>query len=366
MLAKLLGAIDKQEFRSVVYSMMHLGPVSDLIRNQGIEVYSLGMKQGTPDPRAVLRLARAVRKWKPDIIQTWMYHADLLGGIVGKLCGNVPVVWNIRHSGLFTLSDSRSTFRVGQLCARLSRWLPSGIISCAESARRSHAELGYANEKMKVIPNGFDLNRFRPRPDAGRFCLKHFGIPETVRFICLVGRFDHQKDHQTFFAAAGKFHARCSDVLFVACGEWIDYCNPALVAMIEQAGVRENTLLLGRRTPDEIANLMSRSTVFTSSSRGEGFPNVIGEAMGCGAICVVTDAGDSAHIVGDTGCVVPRETPQALADSWIQAIELPEGERKKASAASRRRIEQNFTIQTAALRYRDYYIETAKKSRTGQ
>lgn len=357
MLFKLLSAMDRNRFSNIVYSLIEPGPTADRIRGLGIEVHTLGMKQGLPDPRAILRLARAVGKWKPDVIQTWMYHGDLLGGLVGRLICGIPVVWNVRHSDFHPEGTPWLSYRVAELCAALSARVPEAIVFCAHSSLTIHRGLGYRGRKMIVIPNGFDLAAYRPQSGAGALCEERFGIPRNARLVSLIARYHPQKDHATFLAAAKICAARFPETVFALCGDGITDANEELTRAIENAGLRGRTLLLGRRPAAEIALLMSRSSLVTSSSSwGEAFPNVLGEAMACGAVCVATDVGDSAYIVGDTGFIVPLRSPGELAQAWMQVLEMDEETRLSLGEAARTRVEANFSLPVIASRYENLYL----------
>jgi glycosyltransferase involved in cell wall biosynthesis len=286
-----------------------------------------------------------------------MYHADLLGGLVGKLFFGVPVVWNIRHSDLHPEANHWMTLRVAKLCGLLSAWAPARIVCCAESGRIIHTRIGYRTSKMVVIPNGFDLEAYRPRPDADVICLERYGIPRHIDLISLIARYHPQKDHATFIAAAKLYHARSPETIFALCGDGITSANGELMNLIGQAGLEGRVFLLGRRAPADIALIMSRSSLITSSSSEEAFPNVIGEAMACGTVCVVTDVGDSAYIVGDTGVVVPARSPEELAKGWMRILNMDEHTRAALGRAARHRVETKFGLPAIALRYQDLYVE---------
>ncbi len=358
-LIKLLARMDGERFHNIVYSMMEPGALAENVLRSGVEVRTLGMTRGVPDPRALIRLVRGIREWHPAVLQTWMYHADLLGGLAGRLSKNLPVVWNIRHSDLKSGSDKRMTIRIAKICAQLSPTLPDRIVCCAESSRQAHSQLGYKPSKMVVIPNGFDLDSYKPIPDARQLCEQRFGIPAGAEVVSLIARYHPQKDHATFFAAANLFSRDYPNVCFVLCGDGIENDNKELTSLAEKAGVVKNTRLLGRRNATEIALLMSRSALTSSVSRGEGFPNVVGEAMACATICVVTDVGDSAYIVGDCGIVVRPGSPQELAEGWRRVVSMNALERRTMGEAARRRVEQNFRIQTLVSRYENLYSELA-------
>lgn len=357
MLYKLLSHMDRDRFSNVVVSMLPLGPTADLIQALGVRVQTLGMKMGVPDPRSISRLARALRTWRPHILQTWMYHADLLGGVVGKMLFRLPVVWNIRHSDPSRGDNDWMTLKVAALCGQLSKWVPDRIICCAHSSRALHVGIGYAEAKMRVIPNGFDLEAYRPSPGAAAACFDRFGIPVGPDLISLIARYHPQKDHPNFISAAKICSERFPEALFALCGDDITPANEALISLIRQAGIQQRTFLLGRRTPAEIALIMSRSSLVTSSSSAEAFPNVVGEAMACGAICVATDVGDSARIIGDTGLVVPAQSPEQLASAWTTVLDMDKNTRADLGRAARRRVESTFGLSSIVSQYESLYLE---------
>lgn len=354
MLYKLLSRMDKSRFKSEVISMIDLGPFSGKIQELGVPLRSLGMRRGIPNPMNLLRLAKWIRQAKPDVIQTWMYHADLMGGLAAKLVGGIPVAWGIRHSNLSYHGSRRLTIYTMKMCAQASRWLPTKIVCCSEASERVHTAVGYDVRKMMVIPNGFDLSAFKIDA-AARFSVRdELNIPHDALLIGLVGRFDPQKDHRNFVHAAALVHRIHPDVHFLLCGDDITWENVQLREWIEKAGIQKQCALLGRR------NDMSRLTAAldiaaSSSSFGEGFPNVIGEAMACGVPCVVTDVGDCALIVGQTGRIVPAEHTNELAKAFCELIELGMEGRRQLGAAARRRVLEFFNLPDIVTRYEKLY-----------
>ena len=360
MLSKLLSAMDRNNFTCEVVSLTGRGEVADKIEQSGIPVTTLGMRAGLPDPRGILRLARHLKSRKADVVQTWMYHADLIGGIAGRLAGRLPLAWNIRHSDFKPGEFRRTTLLTVSACARLSRSLPTRIICCAEAARTTHIAFGYDASKMIVIPNGFDLSAFHADTTAYQSVRRELNLPETVRLIGLAGRFHPQKDHPGFIRAAGLLVRRFSEVSnaphFVLCGGDVTPQNATLQSAIAETGVPEQFHLLGRR--DDIPRLMAGFDVYcSSSSNGEGFPNVVGEAMACGVPCVVTDVGDSAVVVGETGLVVPPEQPDTLAEALYRLLSEAGLERVRRTQAARKRVEENFALPLIARRYENLYRE---------
>jgi len=357
MLFKLLTHMNREVFELEVISLTDIGSVGSRVQALGVPVRALGMRSGIPNPLGLLRLTRWLLCKPPDIIQTWMYHADLMGGLAAKLAGGIPTVWNIRHTNLSPDANKRTTLWAARASARISPWLPTRIVCCSEASRRVHVRFGYAAEKMLVIPNGFDLAAFKPDPAARRSVRRELGICEHAVLIGLVGRFDRQKHHHNFFQAATQLNLQPLDVHFLLCGDGITWQNEKLVRWIEAGGIKRRCHLLGRR--DDIPRLTAALDIATSSSLGEGFPNAIGEAMACGVPCVVTDVGDSAWIVGDSGRVVAARDPEALAKAWLELIESGHERRSELGVAARRRVEECFNLPTIVRRYESLYEEIA-------
>lgn len=353
MLYKLLSLTDRTRYAPSVVSLTGGGPVGDRIEALGIPVETLGMARGVPDPAGLLRLAVRLRRIRPALVQTWMYHADVVGGLAAKLAGNVPVLWNLRQSSLDRAGLGRGTLLTARAAAWLSHRIPVRIVCGSEAARRAHGALGYARDRLVVIPNGFDLDMFAPSASARAAVRRELGIGGDVPLIGLAARFHPQKDHHTFIRAAGMLREWLPEAHFVLCGNGVSWQNSRLAGWIDEAGVRDNCHLLGSRA--DMPMIDAALDVAASSSRSEGFPNVIGEAMACGVPCAVTDVGDSAQLVGDTGRVVPPRDARALAQAWQALLAMPAGDRRDLGAAARRRIGQCYSLQSVVRRYEDLY-----------
>ena len=357
MLLKLLSHIDRERFSSQVISLTGGGAIGERLEGLGVPVQTLGMRPGVPDPSAMLRLAGWLHTNPSALVQTWMYHADLVGGLAARLAGRAPVIWGIRNSNLDVIHSKRNTRWTVKVCALLSNIVPARIVSCSETARRIHIKLGYSVDKIMVIPNGFDLDLFRPDSQARASLRQELHLSPEARLVGLVGRFDPQKDHQTFIRAAAEVKARCGEVEFLLCGNDITWENAQLVSWIEEQGLRDCFHLLGRR--EDIPRLSAALDVACSSSAyGEAFSNVLGEAMACGVPCVVTDVGDSAYIVGETGKAVPPRDSSRLAGALLDLLALPPENRMELGMAARKRTQQNFDIHAVVHRYEQLYLDT--------
>lgn len=353
MLLKVLERLDRQRFTPHVISLTTLGELAPRIAALGIPVKALGLKANLPSPLGFFRLVQMLKRLNPDVVHTWMYHADLLGGLAARLTGVSAIGWCIHHSNFDKDKTKFSTRAVVGLCASISKWVPSRILSCSEKARQVHVGCGYAAEKMVVVPNGFDLARFQPDSNARCRIRAELGIAEQTLLVGQIGRFDPQKNHAGFFKAAGLLHRHMPQVHFVLAGQGVGVGNVALMQAITQAGVLANTHLLGLR--NDIPELMAALDVLASSSYGEAFPNVLGEAMACGVPCAVTDVGDSAYIVGDTGRVVESGDMHGLAAALEELLVLPRSEKAALSECARARVAEHFEIGGVVRRYENFY-----------
>ena len=357
MLCRIASAMDSTRFENDVVSLTGILDLAERIQENGVRVRTLGMKTGIPNPLLVMRLAQWIRESKPDVIHTWMYHANLIGAVAARLAGNVPVVWGIHHSALDPRVDKRRTLLVNQACALLSRKLPARIVCCSEAALLIHKRLRYAAEKMEVIPNGFDLEQVKPSPSARVSVREELGISGDAPLIGMVARFHPHKDHHNFVRAAELLCKQIPDVHFLLCGMDVSWQNSQLARWIESAGMRDRYHLLGQR--GDVSRLFAAMDIATTASRSEAFPVVVGEAMACGTPCVVTDVGDSALIVDQTGIVVAPGNPGALAGAWRKLIDAGPEVRRRLGLAARQRVEQNFALPAIVDRYQAIYARLA-------
>lgn len=333
--------------RHTVIAMIGGGDYEERLRRHGIAVESLGFTRKDGLLSGMVALWKHFRKYQPDLVQTWMYHPDLIGGVCARLAGIRHVCWGIRHTALEAGQSSRSSILTARLCARLSGLIPKRIVCCAHEAARLHASLGYRSEKMVVIPNGYDLSAFYPfakADDRRRHMLAEDDSQWPV--LGMVGRYNKQKDHENLLKALAEVKDRGHDFRCLLVGCDLDDQNRSLVHRIAELGLTSRIRLMGLRS--DIAVVMNCLDLhILSSSFGEAFPNVIAEAMACGTPCVGTDVGDTTVIIGDTGWVVPPREPHRLADAiqaaLVERADFPDrwAERQASSVA---RITNNFTI----------------------
>lgn len=359
MLHKLLSHVDRSEFRSSVISISSGGGLVDSFRSVS-DVASVDFDRRGLPLMPLLRLARLLRERRPDVVQTWMYHADLLGGVAARLATSAPVLWNIRSSAL---GDSKRSMRVAlRLLAAMSRAVPFEIVSCSVRARDVLIDIGYDRGRFVVIPNGFDVDAFQPRPEARDEVRRELGIPPEARLLGLVARWHPMKDHAMFIRAATRIAAAQDDVFFLLCGDDIDSDNAALCSIVAATGIADRFRLLGRRA--DVPRLTAALDIACSSSSIlEGFSNAVGEAMACAVPCVATDVGDSAFLIADTGRVVAPGDDAAFAAQCLSLLSLSPEVRMRLGMSARARIEKHFEIGVVTRMYEELYRRAARRER---
>ena len=363
MLCNLLDRTDLRRFDPVVVSLIDVLPLAARIEARGVPVRVVGMRPGVPDPRGFARMAAILRAERPDVIQGWMYHANLVAGLASAATVRAPVAWGIHHTHHDPKAEKRSTLWTVAACARLSRRLPARIVCCSESARRAHERRGFAAERMTVIPNGIDTEAFRPDPAARAAVRRELGLAPETPLIGLAARYSPQKDPMNFLRAAALLKDRLPDARFVICGTQTDPSNLELVGAVEGLGLRGRCLLLGPRA--DMPRLMAAFDLLAQSSVTEAFPLTLCEAMACGVPCAATDVGDSATILGKSGRIVPPRDPKALADACADLLGLSSEARALSGAEGRRSICARFELGRIVHYYEDMYESLYTAARSG-
>ncbi|MBD1806557.1 glycosyltransferase [Microcoleus sp. FACHB-SPT15] len=354
MLYQLLSRMSRERFTPVVVSLMDNGTVGDRIQALGIPVYTIGMNAGTPALSAMKQLIRLVRQLNPDIVQGWMYHANLAAQVASIFCEQkMPIVWCIQCSIYSLAFEKKLTAVIIRLCAYLSK-LDTNVVHVSKISKIQHEALGYSKSNSCVIPNGVDTLLFTPSVEARVTVRAELGLPEQACLIGLMARYHAMKDQANFLKAAALVLKEHPDVHFILAGQGIDRQNQALYDLIQELGIYEQIDLLGERT--DMPRLTAALDIASlSSSYGEGFPLAVGEAMSCGVPCVVTDIGDSAWMVDKTGRIVPPQNPEALANAWKELINLGAEGRFALGQAARNRAIAHFSLDSVVAQYEALY-----------
>jgi glycosyltransferase involved in cell wall biosynthesis len=350
MLYKLLAETDRYRYEPVVISLMDRGALRKRIEGLGVAVYATQMQPGVPSPLALLRLVRLMRQLKPDLVLGWMYHSCLAAQLAKLfLSKRPPVLWSIHSSVNSVASEKKLTAAVIKICAPLSR-LASQLIFVSRASQEQHKFLRYNLDNSCVIPNGINVAEFVPSAQSRSSVRFELGLAEDAFLIGLTGRYHPTKDHDNFLQAASLLSKKHPEVHFLLIGPGVDGENRKLRQSLQRLNLLGRTHLLGAR--NDMPRLAAALDIFClSSTGGESFPNVIGEAMACEVPCVVTAVGDAGWMIGDSGTTVPPRNPAALADGWSEMIDIGAAGRLALGRAARARVIENFTLESVVARY---------------
>ena len=330
---------------------------SEVIEGLGVRVHHLNMRSISPGGMA--RMRRLVRDSDADVVQCWMYRANLLGGLTARLSG-IPTIWNIRCSSVERLGIS--PLLIARAGGAVAPWASDFVINCSNRSTELHRKLGYGRAPGAVIPNGYDSGKFAPDQSTRDKVRSEFGFAPDTFLVGSISRWDPQKDISNFLASLSLVASRGVPVRALLVGGGLDDGNDQLRAEIERYGCSDIIVTAGRR-PDvnEIANAIDLHVL---SSITEGFPNVVAETMLSGTVNVVTDVGDAALIVGDSGWIVPARDPDKLAQSIESAYKEWQSSPKqwdRRRRMARDRIAANFSIDRMVAAYEDVWRRFASK-----
>lgn len=356
MLSNLVTSMDRNRFENVIISLKDMGYWGAILQQQGITVHTLNMQPSVFSILKLYKLYSLLRKYRPHCVQAWMYHANIVALLVGKAAGVRNIYWNIRCS-VTEISNYRFTttlmFKGGGLLAKY----PQRVINNSRESIRDHGANGYCKAKWLYIPNGFDTQSFVPNQAVRTSFLQQHELPTDAVIIGIIARYDPMKDHATFLKAAAILAKNNPKVYFVCAGRGLNKHNIEISNLLEANILQDRVLLL-----DEVSNVQQLLPVLdylTQTSIGEGFPNVVAEAMSCGIECFVTDVGESVEIIGSTGFKIPLRDPAAVAQAWSNAIARDAKQITDGRDAARQRIVDYYGLQKISEIYSDCYVRNA-------
>lgn len=342
------------EVDNIVVSFLGCGKYGAHLEELRVKCFFLEMNSIWKILQSFARLIRIIRREKPDVVQTWMFHADFLGGIAARLAGVKNVVWGVHNTTLIYGKSKLTTLLLARLNAALSYIIPMSIVYCADSARRVQEGIGFCKRKGVVIYNGYDCIKFAPDEEAGITVRQELGLDPNQLVIGSVGRFDPQKDYFNLIDAVALLKSELDHDFKVALvGSNLDEANNELVSYIASKELERNFVLVGRR--QDIHSVLNAFDMFVlPSAYGEAFPNVLNEAMATGVPCIATNVGDSAMIIDTCGWVVPAQSSSALKEGILNAVaeyvamDMSWDARKRKCSA---RIVDNFSFDRMVSEY---------------
>lgn len=353
-LSRIAGRLSQMGFVQHVISLNGSGPVADALRGFGISVEVCQLDQGPLAVTRKSRLKESILHSQPDVVQSWMYHADLMSSFALK-DEKVPLVWGLRNSTLESGTARLSTRLVRKWCAKLSHKSPRAIVSCSKVAAVQHIELGYAKNRIRVIPNGIATDTFRKDTAAGQDLRRRLSIPNDAFLFGHAARSHPQKGHDVCLQAAAELVKERPAAYFVFCGTGVDVTLSPFHEFVERNGAK-NFRFVGPQS-DMVPFYNACQSFVMSSIAGEAFPNVLAEAMACGVPCIATNVGDASYIVGETGRMVPPKDASSLGNAMRSEMDILPQDRLARSAAANRRIVETFEIRSIAKEYARLYEE---------
>jgi glycosyltransferase involved in cell wall biosynthesis len=338
-----------KEHEHIVFSMKGLGKYGKLLRYQGIEVRVLNISTFKTLPYAILKFREVLKETKPDLIPTWMYHANIFAGVLTKIFFyKKPVVWNIRCTIMKLVEAGLTTYILIYLGSLLSYFIPDCIVVCGKAVKSDHQEAGYKRSKMKIIENGFDLEYFKP-PQKLQNINNNYYTRDLI--VGVLGRFHPQKNHDLAIKACSIAISKNINLKLYLAGTGMTTDKSELNKSIRKHRMENFTEFFGA-LKDVRVFFKEIDVLLLPSKFGEGFPNVLAEAMAYGIPCIATSIGDSEKIIGQSGWVVPNQKPKEIVSAFEEIIEMRKNKSwLKIKNTARKRIEKNFSISKMITSY---------------
>jgi glycosyltransferase involved in cell wall biosynthesis len=319
------------------------GPLLPILLEAGVKVIEINKKGRWDIITFFSRLVRALHTIKPTHLYAFLGVPCIISVFLKLIFPAVKLIWGVRASGM-DLSQYDWLSRISYRLECFLSVFPALIIANSHSGKEYAVSKGFPRQKMAVVPNGIDTDKFRCLRDLGKQLRKEFGVSSDEIFIGHVARLDPVKDHFTFLKAAEILSEKHNNVKFLCVGDGPDDYKNQLVDFSRSLCLSEKLFWAGAR--QDMVSIYNAFDLVLLSSSSEGFPNVVGEAMACGVPCVVTNVGDTAWIVGDTGVVVSSQDPIALAQGVEDLMGKLESNKMAISLTSRERICMNFGLST--------------------
>ena len=345
---------NNKDLDQIVVSLRKMGKYGSKLQEEGIRVYCLNLNGLKQFPVAFYKLIRLIHKINPSVVQTWLYHADLIGGLAAKFAQVPKIFWSIHNVNLFWSKSKLSSFFLVKLLAFFSYWIPTKVICCARSSLDVHLKAGYDKSKLLVIYNGYDTVFFQPNLNLRESTRNLLGFSDSDFIIGMVARKSSQKDHETLLYSLLLLEGKQVPFKCILVGKNI----PQLRDIVLEKKLEKRVYLL--ESQDDIRRFFNAFDLHILSSISEACPNVVAEAMSCGTPCIVTDVGDSSVLLGRAGIVVPPSDSESLANAIEQMYGIFKQKNKweKLRKEAREQIKLNFSWAKMRNLYRETWFNS--------
>ena len=348
-----LCQFDKEHEHEII-SLSYVKDSQSLSSMHNFSIHTLNFPVGKIRIFGLFKLYKLIKKIKPDAIQTWLIHADLIGGIAARFSGIKNIFWGVHHTILLPGKVKFSTIFVLKCNAFLSNFVPKKIIYCAEKSRQIQESIGFNKSKGLVIQNGYDIKNFSQNDILRKDFRNELGCSDNTFLIGHVGSYHPLKDQSNLIDALAFLNKKGFNYSAVFVGKDLDHNNDDLVCKIRENELTDHIFLLGER--NDIPAVMNGIDLFVLSSISEAFPNVLNEAMACGTPCVTTNVGDASLIVDNTGWVVSPKDPKAIANAVFKAVDEKQSDNLtwvKRKNECHKRIADHFTLEKMLKKYKE-------------
>ncbi len=342
--------------RHSVISLQTQGTVGPKLEKAGASVVALDLPGGRIPGIAAWKLVTQLRKLKPDVVQGWMYHGNVAATAAHAALSRKPALcWSIRCSlgeGVPEKWLTRAVIMLGRVLSHR----PETVIYNSDRSRLQHQAIGYSVGNSIVIPNGFDVKKYCPSTRLRESMRRRLGLPADGIVVGLLARLHPMKDHRGYIASATEIMQRFQNTYFIAAGRDVTHLATNEPCLVQKAGER---LVLLPEQADVVEFMNGLDICVLSSSWGEGFPNVLGEAMSCGVPCIATDVGDCASIIDGTGTIVPPRSLETLSAAVLEMIAAGPQHRREIGVLARQRIIAKYSIENVTTQYETQWAKAA-------